>query len=242
VAQASWLGFERRGRLVVTCVIALTALALNGAAASAATHHGRHVKQSRVHRHPKPVRRATHHVTAPATNPAPQPQPAAAPAQCADANTPATSASLDAMRAAVVCLVNQQRNAHGLPSLTASPQLNNSAQGWSATMVATGNFTHGPGNAFADRISAAGYDWQDAGENIATGYPTPAAVVTAWMASPEHCTNILNPSYRNVGTGESPAAVGIFASGPATWAQDFGLLMSQSPLSTNTGPQKGCPY
>ena len=233
MAHGSGLG---RGRLVVTCIIALTALVPSAATASAASHHNRHVKHSRVHRHRKPVHRATHHATAPA------PHPAQAPAQCADANTPATSASLDAMRAAVVCLINQQRNAHGLPSLTASSQLNNSAQGWSATMVSTGNFTHGPGNAFADRISAAGYDWQDAGENIATGYPTPATVVKAWMASPEHCTNILNPSYRNVGTGESPAAVGIFASGPATWVQDFGLLMSQSPLSTNTGPQKGCPY
>jgi uncharacterized protein YkwD len=146
------------------------------------------------------------------------------------------------MRAAVVCLINQQRNERGLPSLTVSSQLNNSAQSWNDEMVSSGNFTHGPGTAFATRISSAGYDWQMAGENIATGYLTPSDVVSAWMTSTDHCRNILDPSFRNVGTGETPAPVGGFASGAATWTQDFGLLMSQSPLSSRTGPQSGCPY
>jgi uncharacterized protein YkwD len=146
------------------------------------------------------------------------------------------------MRAAVVCLINQQRTQRGLPTLTVSSQLNNSAQAWNKVMVASGNFTHGVGDAFANRIGAAGYDWQDAGENIATGYLTPTAVVDAWMASPDHCRNILDPSFRNIGTGEAPAGVGAVSSGPATWTQDFGLLMSQSALSTNTRPQSGCPY
>ena len=151
-----------------------------------------------------------------------------------------TAASVDAMRAAVVCLVNQQRNARGLPSLTASPQLDSSAQAWTNVMVATGNFTHGPGTAFAGRISAAGYNWQFAGENIAAGYGTPSAAVGAWMASPDHCRNILDPSFRNVGTGESTGAVG--DNGTGTWTQDFGLLASQPPLSHNAAPQNGCPY
>ncbi len=144
------------------------------------------------------------------------------------------------MDAAVVCLINQQRVSRGLPALTESAQLDRSAQSWNDSMVASGDFTHGSN--FAGRISAVGYDWQTAGENIATGYLTPAQVVSAWMASSGHCQNILDPSFRNVGTGETPSPVGNWASGPATWTQDFGLLMSQSPLSTNTGPQNGCPY
>jgi uncharacterized protein YkwD len=146
------------------------------------------------------------------------------------------------MRAAVVCLVNQQRRRHGLPALAASDQLNRSAQGWTGTMVLTGQFTHGPGNAFAARISAAGYNWQTAGENIATGFSTPRAVVAAWMASTDHCHNILDPSFRDVGTGESDSAVGNAASGPATWTQDFGLRLGQSAPSGNKGPMNGCPY
>jgi uncharacterized protein YkwD len=159
---------------------------------------------------------------------------------CANADTPATSASISAMRAAVVCLINQQRNAHGLPSLKASAKLNRSAQSWNQWMVGSGNFTHGSN--FAGRISAVGYNWQTAGENIATGFGTPRAVVKAWMASTDHCRNILDPHFRDVGTGVSPAAVGSWATQPSTWTQDFGLLMSQSAPSRNSGPQNGCPY
>jgi uncharacterized protein YkwD len=144
------------------------------------------------------------------------------------------------MDAAVFCLINQQRVSRGLPALSESSQLDRSAQSWNDAMISSDNFTHG--SDFAGRISAVGYNWQTAGENIATGYLTPAQVVAAWMASPDHCRNILDPSFRNVGTGETPSAVGGWASGPATWTEDFGLLMSQSALSGNTGPQNGCPY
>jgi uncharacterized protein YkwD len=196
--------------------------------AGAAAHTRRH-RHHHKHRH--------HNKTA--ANAAQQPR-ARASQGCANANTPATGASLDAMRAAVVCLINQQRNAHGLPSLKVSPRLNRSAQSWNQAMVADGNFTHG--NNFAGRISAVGYDWQIAGENIATGFTTPESVVAAWMASPDHCRNILDPSFRDVGTGVTAAAVGSWASQPSTWTQDFGLLMSQNAPSGNTGPQNGCPY
>jgi uncharacterized protein YkwD len=144
------------------------------------------------------------------------------------------------MAAAVDCLINKERVARGLPALTDSSQLDHSAQSWNNAMVSSDNFSHG--GDFAGRISSAGYNWQTAGENIATGYLTPAQVVAAWMASPDHCHNILDPSFRNVGTGETPSPIGGWASGPATWTQDFGLLMSQSPLSGNHGPQDRCPY
>jgi uncharacterized protein YkwD len=159
---------------------------------------------------------------------------------CAYADAAATSASLSEMRAAVVCLINERRNSDGLPSLRASAELDRSAQNWNRWMVATGNFTHGSN--FAGRISAVGYDWQTAGENIATGFATPRQVVAAWMASPDHCRNILDPSFRDIGTGITAAAVGSWASQPSTWTNDFGLTMSQSAPSGNTGPQNGCPY
>lgn len=159
---------------------------------------------------------------------------------CAHADASPASASLAQMRAAVVCLINQQRNHRGLPSLRPSAALNRSAQSWNQWMVSTGNFTHGSN--FAGRISAVGYDWQTAGENIATGFATPRKVVAAWMASPDHCRNILDPSFRNIGTGVTAAAVGNWASRPSTWTNDFGLLMSQRAPSGNAGPQSGCPY
>jgi uncharacterized protein YkwD len=230
----------------VALTLAVGVVPSAGAAAHPARHakrhhkHHRHHKRSHIRRHH--IRRQVHAARArhrvrqqPATVSLAQPA-----QQCPGADTPATSASVDAIRAAVVCLINQQRNAHGLPSLNVSTRLNNSAQSWNERMVATGDFTHGDN--FAGRISAVGYDWQTAGENIATGYPTPRAVVAAWMASPDHCRNILDPNFRDVGTGVTAAAVGSWASQPSTFTQDFGLLMSQNAPSGNHGPQNGCPY
>ena len=107
-------------------------------------------------------------------------------------------------------------------------------------MVSSDVFSHGTN--FAARISAAGYDWRAAGENIATGFQTPVGVVRAWMASTGHCQNILNPTYGNVGTGISRRPVSGWASGAGTWTQDFALSMFKSPPSANWGPADGCPY
>lgn len=159
---------------------------------------------------------------------------------CAGANASVGNTSPAVIRSAVVCLVNQARAVHHLPPLQASPLLNHSAQDWTNAMVTTDQFTHGTN--FAGRISAAGYVWRSAGENIATGYSTPRTVVRAWMASPGHCQNILNPTYRNVGTGISAHPVKGWATGLGTWTQDFALGMKQSAPSGNFGPANGCPY
>lgn len=203
--------------------VALVATAAPSAGAAAKRHH----LGKRHHRHHR------HHASRTAVQ-------ARVQSGCADADVPATVASLSEMRAAVVCLINEQRNSRGLPSLRESAELDRSAQNWNQWMVATGNFTHG--SDFAARISAVGYDWQTAGENIATGFATPRDAVNAWMASPDHCRNILDPSFRDIGTGVTAAAVGSWASQASTWTNDFGLLMSQNPPSGNTGPQNGCPY
>ena len=79
-----------------------------------------------------------------------------------------------------------------------------------------------------------------AGENIATGYPTPRQVVAGWMASAGHCENILNPTYRSVGTGVNRHPVAGYASGRHL-DQDFGLRSAAGP-SRNWGPAHGCPY
>jgi uncharacterized protein YkwD len=158
---------------------------------------------------------------------------------CAGADASATSSSVQAMDGAVVCLVNQQRAARGLPPLSVSGKLDRAAQGWTDTMVARSEFSHAN---FTRRIDAVHYDWQTAGENVATGYMTPRRAVAAWMASPDHCRNILDPTFRNVGTGELAEPVRHWATGPATWTQDFGLTMSQAAPSHNGGPQSGCPY
>ena len=208
---------DRRRRPLRSLIVALTiagsaALALVPAATATASAHKHH----RHHRH---ARKAV---------------------ACRGADARVGHASSQVLRAAVVCLINQQRASHHLPALTASPQLNHSAQGWTNAMVSSDQFTHGTN--FASRISAAGYVWRSAGENIATGFATPRAVVKAWMGSTGHCQNILNPSYRNVGTGVSNHPVRGYATGAGTWTQDFALGMHDSPPSGNSSPMSGCPY
>ena len=219
-------------QLAMVCATGIAAVVASAPSAGATDH---------VPHHTKPLRRWERHDTGAALQPRARAlQPRARASGCAYSDVPAAAAAGSQMRAAVVCLINQQRTMRGLPSLGVSAKLNRSAQGWNQWMVSTGNFTHG--SDFASRISAVGYDWQTAGENIATGFATPRSVVNAWMASADHCRNILDPSFRDVGTGVTPAAVGTWASRPSTWTQDFGLLMSQSPPSGKTGPQTGCPY
>jgi len=167
--------------------------------------------------------------------------PAAAQARgCAHANTSAAAAPRNVIKDTVVCLINEQRRDHGLPALRQNSRLDRSAQGWTNTMVATDQFTHG--SDFTARLTAAGFDWSTAGENIATGFATPRQVVDGWMASTGHCQNILNPQFTNVGTGVVARGITSLRSSAATWTQDFGLPMGAHSPSDNFGPADGCPY
>lgn len=62
------------------------------------------------------------------------------------------------------------------------------------------------GRAFSDRITAAGYTWSAAGENIAAGQPTVESVMSAWRSSPGHCANLMSANYVDVGVACRPAA------------------------------------
>ncbi len=51
----------------------------------------------------------------------------------------------------------------------------------------------------SQRATEAGYGWSAIGENIAAGYPDVRAVVDGWLESPEHCKNIMNGDYADLG-------------------------------------------
>jgi len=55
------------------------------------------------------------------------------------------------------------------------------------------------GSAPAERVTRAGYEWRGAGENVASGQQTPEAVVAAWLGSPGHCLNIMEPRFTEMG-------------------------------------------
>jgi uncharacterized protein YkwD len=160
-------------------------------------------------------------------------------ATCPYANTSVSHATRHQIRRAVVCLINQQRISRGLPALHANRRLNRSAQRWTRTMVRRQIFTHGAN--FASRITAVGFNWATAGENIAVGFTTPWQVVQGWMASTGHCQNILYPAFSQVGTGVVNHGISGWG-GAATWTQDFALRMGRAVPSHNMGPANGCPY
>ncbi len=63
--------------------------------------------------------------------------------------------------------------------------------------MATHNFlshTGSDGSTPAARATEAGYDYSRIAENIAGGHETSSSVVNAWLDSPEHCANIMNPA------------------------------------------------
>lgn len=67
-----------------------------------------------------------------------------------------------------------------------------------------------------DVIERVGLDNRAAAENIAMGYRDPEDVVRAWMNSPGHRANILEPTYRVLGV-----AAAIDDDGDTWWAQIF---------------------
>ncbi len=92
----------------------------------------------------------------------------------------------DGYVSSLITLMNNERASNGLAALAVNSSLVANAQAWSETMATTDTFVH---------------SGQPVGENIAAGYGSPAATVAAWMASPGHRDNILNPEYTQVGGG-----------------------------------------
>jgi uncharacterized protein YkwD len=103
----------------------------------------------------------------------------------------------------VIQLINQERNEAGLPLLSSQAQLTNAARTHSDDMACNLFFSHTSaetGTLF-DRLDEVGYGYSWAGENIAAGYASPAAVVEGWMASEGHRANILNENFTQIGVG-----------------------------------------
>ncbi|MGH2864332.1 MAG: CAP domain-containing protein [Solirubrobacteraceae bacterium] len=155
---------------------------------------------------------------------------------CANAALMPSATDIRAIRAATLCLVNRQRARHGERPLRANVRLRRAAQAHSRSMAFEDYFDHvGPrGQTPLARMRAVGYLSSrqlgfEVGENIAWGtlwLATPGAIVAAWMASPGHRANILDPRYRETGIGVSPHPLGSRAHGQrgAIYTQDFGVI------------------
>lgn len=75
------------------------------------------------------------------------------------------------------------------------------------------------GNSPADRVSRHEYRWRRTGENIAAGQGSPEQVVKAWLTSPPHCANLMEPQFREMGAAY---VVNAQSDQIIYWTQEFG--------------------
>jgi uncharacterized protein YkwD len=134
-------------------------------------------------------------------------------------------------REALLCVMNSERARHGLAPLAEDERLRAAAIGHARWMVRKGVFSHlrPSGLDLVGRLRQVAYiprsgSWL-VGENIGYGRPrrsAPAEQVRAWMASPAHRANILNPRFRAAGLGIWSGTPGNERARGATYAVDFG--------------------
>jgi uncharacterized protein YkwD len=184
---------------------------------------------------------------------APWAEPTPTPREKGERLAPET-APTPSFEAQVIDLVNQVRlnaNPGPLPPLKDVSELDAASEGHSSSMAVNDFVSHcdlvsmtSPG----DRMTAAGYNWNLNRENIAAGYPTPAAVVDGWTNSPGHYMNMTATDVRETGVGyvyqstdqgnvefnpdSFDCTADFFNQGPYYhyWTQDFGRRSSVYPV------------
>lgn len=132
----------------------------------------------------------------------------------------------------MLALVNQARASSRLCGSTQYPaaaplawnmKLFAAAERHSNDMAYNNFFSHtgSDGSTFAQRLTAAGYAYRAAAENIAAGQRTVAAVVQGWLQSPGHCANIMNGNLSEVAV----ACVSSNAQYGTYWTMELGRPM-----------------
>lgn len=96
-------------------------------------------------------------------------------------------------------MLNAVRANNGASAVTYNAQLGNAAAGHANDMLRNGFFSHtgSNGSSVGDRVTAAGYQWRTVGENIARGQRDEEAVLQAWVNSPGHQRNNVNPAFED---------------------------------------------
>jgi uncharacterized protein YkwD len=140
-----------------------------------------------------------------------------------------------AVRARVIELINAARATgrrcgaerfSAAPPLEHSRELDDAAIEHARDMARQKFFEHrgSDGSEPRDRVRRAGYLSRLTGENIAYGPESAEEVVAGWLASPGHCENIMEPSFRDIGVGVATGR----KRGQIYWVQTFGAPRRES--------------
>jgi uncharacterized protein YkwD len=108
----------------------------------------------------------------------------------------ASAATSDA-EARFVALVNDLRADRGLPLLAVDRQLVGPSRDWATHMATTNELIHAP-----DLSVGVSADWAKLGENVGVGPQSQVEqLFAAFVASPTHLENLVDPQFRYIGVG-----------------------------------------
>ena len=103
----------------------------------------------------------------------------------------------------VISQTNAQRQKLGLAPLKYNATLSQSAVAKAQDMFANNYWAHNSpqGKSPWDFFKSVGYKYSVAGENLAKDFYDTDGLIKAWMNSPTHRDNIVNPKYQEIGIG-----------------------------------------
>lgn len=103
--------------------------------------------------------------------------------------------------AGLLTSTNDHRSESGVQPLKINNQLSQAAEQKAKDILANQYWDHiSPSGVEPwDWIQQTGYSYEIAGENLAKNFTTSNGTVAAWMDSPSHRENMLNPEYNEVG-------------------------------------------
>jgi len=114
---------------------------------------------------------------------------------------PRTGFFADLTKIGLFEMANASRQQLGYQPLKENPALNQAAYLKAQDMLEKGYFAHNSPEGITPWywLERSGYNYTAAGENLAIGFLESEQVHRAWMDSPSHKRNILNPNYQEMG-------------------------------------------
>jgi hypothetical protein len=116
----------------------------------------------------------------------------------------ATGVVPNEVEADFLALLDEEREAHGVQALAPMAELTAGARAHAAEMAEAGFIYHN-----TDLTSVLADGWEKLGENVGVGYGA-ESLHLAFMASPGHRDNIIDPSYDAIGVGTVQAHGAIY--------------------------------
>ena len=146
--------------------------------------------------------------------------------------TSARAASGDpvAMEQQFVSRINGLRSSKGLGGLTVDAELTGIARRWAANMARAGGISHNP--SLASQVTE---NWVKLGENVGMG-PDVDSLFTAFVQSPHHYANLVDPAFTRVGVG-----VVLTADGTIYTAHEFMSLAGASQVTSAPAQPRPAP-